>query len=211
MYATISARMPLDATPNAPSTQWSTVNTKIIFIWCAIKSRLLSWAHQNRASPFASDFCRRRRNRKEFRSEDHFYPFSSQRKSRFASDFLRRGNRASWGLKTSRDFSGSGKNRRRNRRESRDFGALSSLAAQCKIPPPHIARFSFEMVSQRGYRTHFALFSCGIVQVSLRTPCCGEDIAPPLRMLSKGERLRKGGGGAHPICHAETPKTPSLR
>ena len=53
-----------------------------------------------------------------------FTPFSSQKESRFASDFLRRGNRASWGLKKSRDFSGSGKNRRRSRRESRDFGAL---------------------------------------------------------------------------------------
>ena len=51
-------------------------------------------------------------------------PFSSQKKSRFASDFLRRGNSASWGLEKSRDFWGSGKNRRRNRRESRDFGAL---------------------------------------------------------------------------------------
>ena len=82
--------------------------------------------HQNRASLFASNFYRRRGYRKEVRSEGHFYPFSSQKKSRFASDFLRRGNRASWGLKTSRDFSGSGKNRRRNCRESRDFGALRS-------------------------------------------------------------------------------------
>ena len=62
--------------------------------------------HQNRASRFASDFYRRRGYRKEFRSEDHFYPFSSQKKSRFASDFLCRGNRASWGLKKSRDFFG---------------------------------------------------------------------------------------------------------
>ena len=82
------------------------------------------WVHQNRASLFASDFYRRRGYRREFRSEDPFYPFSSQKKSRFASDFLRRGNRAPWGLKKSRGFSGSGKNRRRNRRESRDFGAL---------------------------------------------------------------------------------------
>ena len=81
--------------------------------------------HQNRASPFASDFYRRRGYRKEFSSEEHFNPFSSQKKSRFASDFLRGGNRASWGLKKSRDFVGSGKNRRRSRRESRDFGALS--------------------------------------------------------------------------------------
>ena len=53
-----------------------------------------------------------------------FSRFHRRKKSRFASDFLRRGNRASWGLKKSRDFSGSGNNRRRNRRESRDFGAL---------------------------------------------------------------------------------------
>ena len=65
--------------------------------------------------------------RREFRSEDHFYPFSSQKKSRFVSDFLRRRNRASWGLEKSRDFWGSGKNRHRSRRESRDFGALSCL------------------------------------------------------------------------------------
>ena len=35
--------------------------------------------------------------------------------------------------------------------------------------------------------------------------------APPLCMLSKGETLRKGGGGiapTHPIGHVETPKTP---
>ena len=59
--------------------------------------------HQNRASPVASDSYRRRGYRREFRNEVHFYPLSSQRKSRFASDFLRRGNRASWGLKKSRD------------------------------------------------------------------------------------------------------------
>ena len=38
------------------------------------------------------------------------HKFSSQKKSRFASDFLRRGNRASWGLEKSRDDClGSGK------------------------------------------------------------------------------------------------------
>ena len=87
--------------------------------------------HQNRASPFASDFDRRRGYRKEFRNEGHFYPLSSQNKSRLASDFLRRGNRASWGLKKSRDFFGSGKNRRRNRKESRDFGALLDPEMTC--------------------------------------------------------------------------------
>ena len=90
--------------------------------------------HQNRASPFASEFYRRRGYRREFRSEDHFYPFSSQKKSRFASDFLRRGNRASWGFKKSRGFSVSGNNRRLNRRKSRDFGALSSQGSPQRAP-----------------------------------------------------------------------------
>ena len=35
-----------------------------------------------------------------------FTRFHRRKKSRFASDFLRRGNRASWGLTKSRDFSG---------------------------------------------------------------------------------------------------------
>ena len=35
------------------------------------------------------------------------------------------------GLKKSRDFSASGKNRSRNRRESRDFGALRSAVSCC--------------------------------------------------------------------------------
>ena len=86
--------------------------------------------HQNRTSPSAGDFFRRRGYREEFRNEAHFYLFSSRRrKTRFASDFLRRGNRASWGLQNSCDFAGRGRNRRRNRRESRDFGALRSRGA----------------------------------------------------------------------------------
>ena len=90
--------------------------------------------HQNRASPFASDFYRCRGCRREFRSEDHFYPFSSQKKSRFASDFLRRGNRAASGLKKSRDVLGSGIKRRRSRREPRDFGALRlAIIVTCRI------------------------------------------------------------------------------
>ena len=85
--------------------------------------------HQNRASPFASDFYRRRGYRRELRSEDHLYPFSSQKKSRFASDFLRRGNRASWGLAKSRDFSGSGKIRK----------ILVSVKFLSAIPGPEMA------------------------------------------------------------------------
>ena len=35
---------------------------------------------------------------------------------------------------------------------------------------PHTAQYLFEIVSQRGFRSHFAFFSCGIAQVSLRYP-----------------------------------------
>ena len=45
----------------------------------------------------------------------------------------------------------------------------------------------------------FALFSSGIAPVSLRYPF-GGGIAPPLRMLSIGETLRKGVGGIAPNC-----------
>ena len=62
-----------------------------------------------------------------------FVPFNPQRKSPFASDFLRRGNRASWGLKNRAILRGSSKNRRRNRRESHDFGALSTTTKKSKI------------------------------------------------------------------------------
>ena len=69
-----------------------------------------------------------------------------------------------------------------------------SLAAQCEIPP-HIAQYPFEIVSQRGVSHPFASFLQGIAEVSLRYPFSGGGIAPPLCMLSKGETLRKGGGG----------------
>ena len=34
-----------------------------------------------------------------------------------------------------------------------------SLVALCEIPPPHIAQYPFEIVSQRGVSHPFALFS----------------------------------------------------
>ena len=64
------------------------------------------------------------------------------------------------------------------------------LAAQCEIPP-HIAQYPFEIVSQRGYRTHLPCFH----MVSLRYPFWGGGIAPPLRMLSKGGNAQKRGRG----------------
>ena len=60
----------------------------------------------------------------------------------------------------------------------------------------HIAQYPFEIVSQRVVSHPCALFSKGIAQVSLRYPFEGRGgIAPPLRMLSKGETLRKKGRG----------------
>ena len=121
-------RTPLSSAANSVSSARTSVSSRLHtnnrLTPNSVSPKELTWVHQNRASPFASDFYRRRGYRREFHSEDHFYLFSSQKKSRFASDFLCRGNRASWGLKKSRDFSGSGKNRRRNRGASRDFGAL---------------------------------------------------------------------------------------
>ena len=86
---------------------------------------------------------------------------------------------------------------------------LGGLAAQCEICT-HIAQYPFEIVSQRGVSHPFALFSLGIAPKSLRYPFKfkGGGIAPPLRMLSKGETLRKGEGVSQPICHVETPTTP---
>ena len=46
-----------------------------------------TWEHQNRASPFASDFHHRLRYRREFRNGNQLCPFQSQRKSPFACDF----------------------------------------------------------------------------------------------------------------------------
>ena len=131
-----------------------------------------SRVHQNRASLFASDFYRRRGYRRESRSEDHFYPFSSQKRSRFASDFLRRGNRTSWGLKKSRDFSGSGKNRRCNRRESRDFGALRFAVVEQLLY--YFCCFecnsSFAIVRVKGGSKHVSSVSCHNKYCN-RTPC----------------------------------------
>ena len=82
--------------------------------------------------------------------------------------------------------------------------------AQCEITP-HIAEYLFELVSQRGHHTHFALFSCGIAQVSPRYPCnsCGGGVSHLHFACSPSrKRSEKGEGVSHPIGHVETPKTP---
>ena len=57
------------------------------------------------------------------------------------------------------------------------------LAAQCEIPPP----LSRNTIFIGGYRASIA-----------EIPLFRGGIAPPLRMLSPGETLRKGGGGIAP-------------
>ena len=69
--------------------------------------------------------------------------FSSQKKSRFASDFLRRGNRASWGLKKSRDCLGS-----------------------CKKAPPQPQRIARLLCTHLS--TH--LGRCWLIRFDLRDP-----------------------------------------
>ena len=63
---------------------------------------------------------------------------------------------------------------------------------------PHIAQYPFEILSQRGVshpRLVFIGYRASIAEIPLFR---GGGIAPPLRMLSKGERLRTGGGGIAP-------------
>ena len=67
----------------------------------------------------------------------------------------------------------------------------TNLAAQCEITL-HIAQYPFEIVSQRGVSQPFCLVFMWS-RASIPLLWGGEGgIAPPLRMLSKGERLREG-------------------
>ena len=75
---------------------------------------------------------------------------------------------------------------------------LIPLVAQCEIPP-HIAQYLFEIASQRGSRTHFALFSCSIAQVSLRYPLWGGGGVSHLTFScsQRGKGSEKGEGVSH--------------
>ena len=57
------------------------------------------------------------------------------------------------------------------------------------------------------YRTICLVFMWYRASIS-EIPLFRGGIAPPLRMLSKGETLREGEGVSQPISHVETPKTP---
>ena len=64
----------------------------------------LSWVHQNRASPFASDFHRRLGYHRDSRNGNQFCLFESQRDSPFASDFWSQGDRTSLRAKRLKKF-----------------------------------------------------------------------------------------------------------
>ena len=75
-----------------------------------------------------ASFYRRRGYRREFRSEDHFFTRFHRRRNRGSLPIFFSEEVAHLGASKSRDFSGSRKNRRCNRKESRDFGALRIVA-----------------------------------------------------------------------------------
>ena len=73
------------------------------------------------------------------------------------------------------------------------------LAAQCEIPPPYRA-IPFEIASQRGYRTLFALSSCGIAHASLRYIFCGKGVSHFHFACSLRGKAQKGGGYRNWSC-----------
>ena len=78
-------------------------------------------------------------------------------------------------------------------------------------PPCHRARIPFLADT---YRAEGGIAPISLVFIGCRASIAEihllrGGIAPPLRMLSNGETLRKGGKVvSHPIGHVETPKTP---
>ena len=75
------------------------------------------------------------------------------------------------------------------------------------------ARFSgfWDSIAEGGYRTHLPHFHRVSRQYRWDTPFGGGGIAPPLRMLSEGEMLRKGGGGIAPNWPCWDTKNPIAR
>ena len=75
---------------------------------------------------------------------------------------------------------------------------FAHLAAQCEIPPYRAIPFR-ESIAEGGIapiRLALIGYRASIAEIPLFWG--GGGIAPPLRMLSKGEMLRKGGGGIAP-------------
>ena len=87
--------------------------------------------------------------------------------------------------------------------------SLSALSGPVRDTPPYCAIPFQDSIAEGGIAPICLVFigyRASIAEIPLF--CGGGGIAPPLRMLSKGKRLRKGGGVSHPIGDVETPKTP---
>ena len=75
---------------------------------------------------------------------------------------------------------------------------------------PRIAQCLFrDSIAEGGYRTHFALVSCGIARVSLQIPPSvggggGWESGSTSHALQWGTAQKRG---SHPIGHVETPQT----
>ena len=72
------------------------------------------------------------------------------------------------------------------------------LAAQCEIPPPPYRAIPFRDSIAEGGIAPVWLVCIGYRASIAEIPLLRGGIAPPIRMLSKGEALRKGGGGIAP-------------
>ena len=73
---------------------------------------------------------------------------------------------------------------------------IRPLAAQCEIPPYRAIPFRDSIAE--GGMAPICLVFIGYRASIAEIPSFGGGIAPPLRMLSTGEALRKGGGGIAP-------------
>ena len=82
------------------------------------------------------------------------------------------------------------------------------LAAQCEIPPLHRARPFRDSIAEGGIAPICLVFRGYRASIAEIPLLGGGGLAPPLRMLSTGETLRKGEGVSHPIGHVETPNSP---
>ena len=69
---------------------------------------------------------------------------------------------------------------------------------------PNIVQYPFEIVSQRGYRTHLALFSCGIAQVSLRYLLCVGASRLQFACYPRGKAQKGGGRGKTPSNQSDS-------
>ena len=85
-------------------------------------------------------------------------------------------------------------------RTSQTCCAKMILTAQCEIPPgpPYRAIPFRDSIAEGGIAPICLVFIGYCANIAEMPLLRGGGIAPPLRMLSKGETLRKGGGGIAP-------------